>query len=203
MNSDSDSAAALAPNTNNGPDADAAAYPALLTGHSLVRTHGTYLVVPCGDPATLAAFRFRLDEPDIVPLSALGDRVRALMTSVMGTAASCNGGNVAVSSPGLFVSSTEVIEHLRVAGIGIPKVERSAPRIAIVTTVMVKAKANPVHSHTHFFVGVARVPPPKADECGLARAATSKGLCSVDLAASSTEEQQQQARPAQPPPVQP
>jgi hypothetical protein len=121
----------------------------------LVRTHGTYTLydaessdVP--EAASLNGNSYLVREPRIVPLAELPAATKEVMAGL--------------GSPGLFVSSVEVIDHLRKGGIELPKPVRGAPRAAIVTTVMVKSKPNPLPmSHEHFFVGVAEGP-----RCGAA-----------------------------------
>jgi hypothetical protein len=139
----------------------------VLKGLALVRTHGSYFVMPLKDapaPMSLTAGSYVLHEPQIVPLSLLPGAVKAAMARVGSSAdpaAASEAASVSTPPPpsvGLMVSSTEVIGHLKAAGIGMPKVPRGAPRVAIVTSIMVKAKLNPVQSAESFFVGEALGP---------------------------------------------
>jgi hypothetical protein len=112
---------------------------------------------------SLTAGSYVLHEPHIVPLSLLPGAVKAAMARVGSSADPAAASEATSVSPpppsvGLMVSSTEVIGHLKAAGIGMPKVPRGAPRVAIVTSVMVKAKLNPVQSAESFFVGEALGP---------------------------------------------
>jgi hypothetical protein len=175
----------------------------VLKGLALVRTHGSYFVMPLKDapaPMSLTAGSYVLHEPQIVSLSLLPGAVEAAMARVGSSADPATASEAASVSPpppsvGLMVSSTEVIGHLRAAGIGMPKVPRGAPRVAIVTSVMVKAKLNPVQSAESFFVGEALGPRMVPAAEGAAKRPRNDGD-DADAAAASALQQQPRPQPA-------
>jgi hypothetical protein len=60
---------------------------------------------------------------------------------------------------GFIPSSIEVIQHLQKLGYNpVASVPEAAPRIAVITSFMVKTKRNPIQDRSVFFVGVAEYP---------------------------------------------
>lgn len=116
---------------------------ALVKGKVLVRTHGTYHLMSAGsiDESTLSGGAYVVRDVTVLPLTALASTIAKMRSEGL--------------AEGLFLSSTEVISHLKAGGVQQMQVKRGSRRWAIVTTVMVTAKENPVRDPYLFFFGEA------------------------------------------------
>jgi hypothetical protein len=138
-------------------------HPTGFEGKFLVRCRG-YSIADTA-PDTLPGKGFFIRDVQVVPLAQLSQvidavisKLKAVNRELVGEKNSPEGRGDALQV-GFIPSSIEVIQHLQQIGYNpVASVSEGAPRIAVITSFMVKTKKNPIQDRSIFFVGVAEYP---------------------------------------------